>query len=147
MSRNRHGKGDSRHYFEWMEYASEDLAAALLLAEDGTCINTACFHCQQAIEKSLKAYLLFMSGHNLDGHNLSWLVRQACKYNSTFGQFISRAAALNSYYIECRYPSDRWETPDPETLAAALSVTRDLYEYICSIIYDGDYHEEYEEDN
>ena len=82
MSRNRHGKRDSRHYFEWMEYASEDLDAALQLFEGGTCLNLAGFHCQQTIEKSLKAYLLFMSGQTFDGHNLSWLVRQACKYNS-----------------------------------------------------------------
>lgn len=147
MSRNRHGKGDSRHYFEWMEYASEDLAAALLLTEDGTCVNTACFHCQQAIEKTLKAYLLFVSGNSMDGHNLSWLVRQACKFNSAFGRFISRAAVLNPYYIECRYPSDRWQTPDAETLSQTIDVTRELYEYVCSIIYDGDYHDDYDEEN
>ncbi len=145
MSRNRHGKRDSKHYFEWMEYASEDLAAAALLAEDATCVNAACFHCQQTIEKSLKAYLLFVSGQNVDGHNLSWLVRQACKFNSEFGVFIARTAALNRYYIECRYPSDRWETPDAQTLTETLDVTRDLYEYVCSIIYNEDYDEDYDE--
>lgn len=145
MSRNRHGKRDSKHYFEWMEYASEDLAAAVVLAEDATCVNAACFHCQQTIEKALKAYLLFVGGHSVDGHNLSWLVRQACKYHSAFGGFIARTAALNRYYIECRYPSDRWETPDAETMSQTLQVTRELYEYVCTMIYDGDYDKEYRE--
>ena len=81
MSRNRHGKRDSRHYFEWMEYASEDLDAALQLYEGGTCLNCAGFHCQQTIEKQLKAYLRFMRGQNFGGQQLSRRVRQSCKYN------------------------------------------------------------------
>lgn len=147
MSRNRHGKRDSRHYFEWMEYASEDLAAAAELLENGTCLNAAGFHCQQTIEKSLKAYLLFISGQSVDGHNLSWLVRQACKFNSAFGRFIGQTVLLNRYYIECRYPSDRWETPDAETVSKNLAVTRELYEYVCSLIYDEDYDDDSYDDD
>ena len=139
MSRNRHGKRDSRHYFEWMEYASEDLAAAAALLGQGVCLNTVCFHCQQTIEKSLKAYLLFVSGQNMDGHNLSWLIRQACRFNSEFGRFISKTALFNSYYIECRYPSDNWENPDRDMIDRNIGVTREIYEYICSLIYDDDY--------
>ena len=139
MSRNRHGKRDSRHYFEWMEYASEDLDAALQLYEGGTCFNAAGFHCQQTIEKSLKAYLLFMSGQTFDGHNLSWLMRQACKYNSRFNCFISETALLNRYYVECRYPSDNWENPDRQIIDRNIGVTRELYEYVCSLIYEDDY--------
>ncbi len=146
MSRNRHGKRDSRHYFEWMEYASEDLAAATALIGQGVCLNTVCFHCQQTIEKSLKAYLLFVSGQNMDGHNLSWLTRQACRFNSDFGRFIGKTALFNSYYIECRYPSDRWEEPDQAAAAHDLAVTRELYEFVCTLIYDGDYNSEYDSD-
>ncbi len=146
MSRNRHGKRDSRHYFEWMEYASEDLAAAALLIDDGTCLNAAGFHCQQTIEKSVKAYLLFMTGRNFDGHNLSWLVRQAAKLNGEFNRFMAHTAALNRYYIECRYPSDAYESPDIERLRENLDVTRDIYEYICTLIYDEDYNADYDDD-
>ena len=147
MSRNRHGKRDSRHYFEWMEYASEDLDAAQQLLAGGTCFNLAGFHCQQTIEKSLKAYLLFMSGQTLDGHNLSWLVRQACKYDSKFNRFIGETALLNRYYIECRYPSDNWENPDRKMIQRNLCVTRDLYVYVCKLIYKNDYESEKYKDN
>ena len=50
MSRNRHGKRDSRHYFEWMEYASEDLDAALQLFEGGTCLNLTDLGCRLDFE-------------------------------------------------------------------------------------------------
>ena len=147
MSRNRQGKRDSRHYFEWMEYASEDLDAAIQLADGGTCLNAAGFHCQQTIEKSLKAYLLFMGGQTVDGHNLSWLVRQACKFNSRFNRFIGETAMLNNYYIQCRYPSDRWDPPDAKTIERHIGVTREIYEYICTQIYDDDYDSDDYDDN
>lgn len=146
MSRNRRGQRDSKHYFEWMEYASEDLAAATVLTDDGTCLNAAGFHCQQTIEKSVKAYLLFISGRNFDGHNLSWLVRQAAKFNSEFSKFMAYTAKLNRYYIECRYPSDNPDEPEIEVLKQNLDITRDIYEYICSLIYDEEYHGDYEDD-
>lgn len=146
MSRNRRGQRDSKHYFEWMEYASEDLAAAFVLTNDGTCLNAAGFHCQQTIEKSVKAYLLFVSGKNFDGHNLSWLVRQASKFNSEFSKFMPHTAGLNRYYIECRYPSDNPDEPEEEALKRNLEITRDIYEYICSLIYDEEYHGDYEDD-
>ena len=148
MSRNRHGRRDSRHYFEWMEYASEDLDVAVRLFEEGICYNAAGFHCQQTIEKSLKAYLLFESGQTIDGHNLSWLVRQACKYNSSFNHFIGETAMLNRYYVECRYPSDNWETPDRNIMEYDLRVTKNLYEYVCSLIYNDDYDsDDYDDDD
>ena len=91
------------------------------------------------IEKAIKAYLIFVSGQTVDGHNLSWLVRKACKFNSSFNRFISETAMLNRYYVECRYPSDNWETPDRAAIEHHLRVTKDLYEYVCSLIYDDDY--------
>lgn len=147
MSRNRRGRRDSRHYFEWMEFASEDLAAAAVLMADETCLKAAGFHCQQTIEKSVKAYLLFVSGRNFDGHNLSWLVRQASKFNSEFIKFMAHTAKLNRYYIECRYPSDNPQEPTIEQVQEDLDITRQIYEYICSVIYEEDYHAEYDDEN
>lgn len=147
MSRNRRGQRDSKHYFEWMEFASEDLAAAAVLTDDETCLKAAGFHCQQTIEKSVKSYLLFVSGRNFDGHNLSWLVRQASKFNPEFIRFMAHTTKLNRYYIECRYPSDNPQEPDIEQLRRDLEITREIYEYICSLIYDEDYNADYDDEN
>ena len=46
-------------YYKWLDKALTDLQAArILLTWDGD-PSTIAFHCQQAIEKALKGYLLF----------------------------------------------------------------------------------------
>jgi HEPN domain-containing protein len=42
---------------QWLEFAASDLAAAQALSSDGL-YRHACFHAQQCIEKSLKAFLI-----------------------------------------------------------------------------------------
>lgn len=77
MTRRRKGASDSCFYYKWLDKALCDLQAArLLLTYGGDHYNIA-FHCQQAIEKALKGYLLFRTGRHFDGHNLTYLCRQA----------------------------------------------------------------------
>ena len=54
MRRTRH-TSDSRLFFDWLEIAARDLLAARLLLEQGQCLDIAGFHCQQCLEKALKA--------------------------------------------------------------------------------------------
>ena len=72
MTRRRKGASDSCFYYKWLDKALCDLQAArLLLTYGGDHYNIA-FHCQQAIEKALKGYLLFRTGRHFDGHNLTY---------------------------------------------------------------------------
>ena len=41
----------------WLEFAARDLAAAKKLLDDEYVANIVLFHCQQCVEKSLKAIL------------------------------------------------------------------------------------------
>ena len=69
MSRARKGGRDSLYYYKWLDKALLDLQAArILMTWNGDTCNIA-FHCQQAIEKALKGYLLFKTGRHFDGHN------------------------------------------------------------------------------
>lgn len=54
-------KQDLKAYIEgWLEKGNRDLLSAQRLIEIGPMIlDNACFHCQQAIEKYLKAFLIF----------------------------------------------------------------------------------------
>ena len=72
---------DSRHYYDWLDYSHDDLEAARVLKENLQCANAAAFHCQQCIEKALKAYILYETGETVDGHNLTWLCKKAAKLN------------------------------------------------------------------
>ena len=49
---------DSKRYFDWLYYANIDLLAANELIAQPLCYNSVAFHCQQAIEKAIKGYLL-----------------------------------------------------------------------------------------
>ena len=79
MTRRRKGGSDSHFYYKWLDKALCDLQCArLLLTYGGDAYNIA-FHCQQAIEKALKGYLLYRTGKHFDGHNLTYLCRQAIR--------------------------------------------------------------------
>ena len=58
---------------EWLQKAERDLLSAqILLEHDPPVLETTCFHCQQAVEKTLKAYLVwrevsFERVHSLTG--------------------------------------------------------------------------------
>ena len=86
-----HNGNDSRRYYDWLEHSSQDLIAAKILSEDDRCYRLSAFHCQQAIEKALKAYILLKSDVLVDGHNLTWLCRQAKKYDKGFHQWFDES--------------------------------------------------------
>lgn len=75
MTRSRKGARDSMYYYKWLDKALCDLQAARILLTWGGDPSNVAFHCQQAIEKALKGYLLFRTGRHYDGHNLTYLCR------------------------------------------------------------------------
>lgn len=66
------------------------------------------FHCQQAIEKALKGWLLKMTGALLDGHSLVFLCRKAIAVGAPLKEKLRDCAYVNQFYIETRYPSDSY---------------------------------------
>lgn len=135
MRQTRHGS-DSRKYFDWLEISARDLLTARILIEQEQCIEIAGFHCQQAIEKAFKAYLIEKTGLLVDGHNLTWLCRQAIKYDPVFGKWLEATAEMNRLYIETRYPSDIDLQVSPEWIEQIYNTARDLYDFICNEVYD-----------
>ena len=106
MSRSRKGAGDSLFYYKWLDKALCDLQCARILHTYGGDMYNIAFHCQQGIEKALKGYLLFRTGRHFDGHNLTYLCRQAINLDRAFAEYLDESAALNNLYIETRYPTD-----------------------------------------
>ena len=125
---------DSRRYFDWIDYAGDDIEAARLLMTTDRCDEAAAFHCQQAIEKALKAYLLFITGNHVDGHNLTWLCRSALRYNQKFTEWLDDSAYLNRYYIETRYPSDIPLLLTRSDVDRIFKMANAMYEFIIGLI-------------
>jgi len=70
---------------DWLTRASHDLAAARALsALDQPLLDTAIYHCQQAAEKTVKAWLQFRDDPFPKTHDIEDLVQQAAKLDADF---------------------------------------------------------------
>lgn len=136
MSRNRKGARDSMYYYKWLEKALHDLQAARILLTWGGDPPNVAFHCQQAIEKALKGYLLFRTGRHYDGHNLTYLCRQAVQVDNRFLQWLNDSAVLNNLYIETRYPTDLPLALDEPAVRSYLSMAEDMFAAIRQELYE-----------
>ena len=96
---------DSVKFNEWFAMAQKDIKSAKILFEHDADNEIVCFHCQQAIEKYLKGYLICVRGELQEGHNLLKLCKKAMLHDNTFGVFLKDMAFVNSFYIETRYPA------------------------------------------
>lgn len=128
-------ENDSRRYFDWLYYANIDLMAAKLLIETPLCYNSVAFHCQQAVEKAIKGYLLFRRHRLYDGHNLPWLCKQAMQEDSHFERWLDRASSLNRFYIEARYPADFLLQLDEHQVREILNATNEMISFITGLIH------------
>lgn len=134
----RNSEHDSRRYFDWLDKAAQDIRSARILIEHGEDTNhTAAFHCQQCIEKALKAYLLFKNKAHLDGHNLTYLCRQAVYIDNYFTDWLDESAVLNRYYIETRYPSDKPMIIGDAQLGRIYNMALKMYGFIYREIKNG----------
>ena len=126
----RYNSSDSKRYFDWLFHANLDFLAAKNLINDERCYFAAAFHCQQCIEKALKAFLLFENRRLYDGHNLTWLCKQAIMKDPHFRQFLDESAWLNRYYIETRYPADIGLDITFDSMQKLLKITGEMLSFI-----------------
>jgi len=97
---------DSARYKDWYQKAQADLQSAKILFKyEGDCSIVA-FHCQQAIEKAMKGYILRHRGDLIAGHSLIYLCKEASLIKTTIIQYLKDCSFVNQFYIETRYPAD-----------------------------------------
>ena len=95
---------------EWLHKANQDLHSAyILLFNDESIPDTACFHCQQAVEKTLKAFLVLQSIRFERVHNLSYLMELCQKQNPLLSEIRINVDELSPFAVEIRYPGDLLE--------------------------------------
>jgi HEPN domain-containing protein len=81
--------------------------------------NAACFHCQQAAEKYLKALLQELGLAVPRTHNVKLLVNLLLPHEAKLPRFRRSGAGLTKYAVEYRYPGMRATT---RQMQAALRV-------------------------
>jgi HEPN domain-containing protein len=95
---------NSQSSSDWLKKAEEDLESAKILFKESTIYNTIGFHCQQTVEKSLKAYLYAQKVAVKKSHDLVYLLTNCAKFSQDFFRFEDDCKILNTYYIPMRYP-------------------------------------------
>ncbi|MEW6275497.1 MAG: HEPN domain-containing protein [Bacillota bacterium] len=112
----------------WILKAESDLAAARrTLASEGP-FDTACFHCQQAIEKFLKAFLAFQEQQIPRTHDLEELARLCSLLDETLNWDELNLEEVTDYAVAVRYDLEFWPEHDvaQETLKKAEKVKEEI---------------------
>jgi HEPN domain-containing protein len=111
----------------WIEKAERDLASARRLL-DGTppYLDTAVYHCQQAGEKALKAFLAAHGQPIRRVHDLVLLIDTCIGLDASFRQLEDAAEILTPYGTAFRYPGDSTEPLLADALEAVDCAKRIL---------------------
>ncbi len=108
----------NRQTAEWVRKAEEDWEAASdLAARTPPLRDPACFHCQQAAEKYLKALLQEKGAAIPKTHNLRDLCNLLLPHDQKLAPLRRGLKSLTRYAVEHRYPDPRATT---RQLEAAL---------------------------
>ena len=118
---------------EWILKGQSDLETAEILLREKGPTDTLCFHCQQAVEKFLKAYIVFSGDRFEKIHDLWKLAKLAGKTNKKILEFEKELKTLTAYYIESRYPSDS-ATFSRKECREALRDANEITQYILKAI-------------
>lgn len=92
---------------EWLQIAYEDYDAALYLFDHKhpKPLEIICYHCQQSVEKSLKAYLCANGAEIQKTHEIGLLCRRCIRYDNAFSDLADNCEELEVYATGTRYPS------------------------------------------
>jgi HEPN domain-containing protein len=117
----------------WLAKADEDLRAVERLMHPPEMFGSAAFHCQQAFEKALKAYLVWNDTPFRKTHNLEELVRQCEAFDLRFHELLTLARQLSPFITEFRYPDIESEV-DTLAMKSAWTATEDAVAMVRSML-------------
>ena len=120
---------------KWINIADRDLLAA----EQGLKVypvlaEIVCFHCQQAAEKYLKAYLVKHQVEFQKTHNIMSLINKCSTVDSVFKEKLLYANLLTDYAVEIRYP-DEWYEPTIEEAKDAHQIACEVKQFVLEMIH------------
>ena len=99
--------GQTDEIKQWIIKGDHDLGTAkITYSHIPEYLDTVTFHCQQAVEKYLKAYLIFQSTVFKFSHDLIYLLDLITQKDSDFENYYDMVSELQGYAIEIRYPNE-----------------------------------------
>jgi HEPN domain-containing protein len=118
----------------WLIKSQHDLGSAERLMEgDEPYLDTAVYHCQQAAEKAIKAYLIYRDVVFEKTHNLVVLLFACIPFEPRLNQWKEVAETLSPYAAEFRYPRETME-PTKEEAQEAIIMTKEIVDFIIKLL-------------
>ena len=100
---------------QWLAKANEDLLVVERLTDNEIiATSSACFHCQQAVEKFLKAFLIANGVDINKTHNIEYLLSECSDIDKDFAAIDPKE--LSDFGVDARYPGDMYIPDENETL-------------------------------
>jgi len=119
---------------QWLIKSQHDLGSARRLMEgEEPYLDTAVYHCQQAAEKAVKAYLTYRDVIFEKTHNLVALLAFCMPLEPTFSQWKEEAKMLTPYATEFRYPGDVLN-PEKDEVEEALAAAEAIVNFIIQLL-------------
>lgn len=127
MPRNPARVADTR---AWLRKAKEDFQAAKrLLKPPRALAGSAAFHCQQAVEKSLKGLLTWHDVPFRKTHDLEEIGEVCIRLDPSLKELADRAVPVTKYAWKFRYPGEP-DQPSRKEVEAALAIATEVYREI-----------------
>jgi len=114
----------------WLIKASHDLAAAkIIVLSIPEYHDVIAFHCQQAIEKALKGYLVFLEIEFKPVHDLGYLINLVSTKDDAFDLLYDDVDRISRFAVQIRYP-DTIITLTPDQVRDAIAVADRIYDLV-----------------
>ena len=110
---------------QWLRAAEDDLRVVTRIVSDEYLTHMVAFHCQQCIEKSLKAVVEEYTLGHIRIHNLGRLF-EVIRPKVTLEADVVLVEKLDKLYIDARYPGELGLLPDGKPTQADAQQFYDL---------------------
>ncbi len=111
--------GEMQTARQWVAKAANDLLCAdNNLRADEVPLDTVCFHCQQAVEKLLKACLAANGQLPSRTHDLLALLESVLAFHPGAEELRETLALLMPFSVEIRYPDDGFAPSEADAVEA-----------------------------
>lgn len=109
---------------QWKVKAQNDWTAVEILSKSEQCpADTVCFHCQQFVEKLLKAFLTYHDIEVPKTHDLRRLIQLAEPLAPELSQLSDPSDKLTVHGVDTRYPGD-WYPVTSAEMNEAIGISR-----------------------
>ena len=117
---------------QWIIKGDHDLGTAkITYLHIPEYLDTVTFHCQQAIEKYFKAYLIFQCTKFKFSHDLIYLLDLITLRDNDFDSYYDVISELQGYAVEIRYPNEAIYLSN-EKVEKAITIAKNVREFVTS---------------